>query len=190
MLNIIDIPNGSHGRRRSDAEIDLVVLHAIGEWVVDYTNAGGKGQNYTWHCTDWLRAIGRSCHAFCMPDGRLVREVDSAYKAWHCKGSNSRSVGIEFVLPGVWPYGKFQAAMQGKRDAAYTDAQIRAGAEWVSDRMIEHEIELSIGGNSEAVIRSHSVIAPGLKFDPGVPFPIASFRTVVEQRVMKALGGP
>ena len=167
MLDIVDIPNGAHGRRRQPGEIEGVVLHAIGEWVVDATNLGGKGKGYVWHCTDWLRAIGRSCHAFALPDGRIVREVDSWYKAWHAKGWNSKTVGIEFCLPGVWPYEKFQAAMDGRREEAkYTRAQLDSGAEWARARGVEHSFPIS-----RDTVWTHRSIDPARKKDPGVIFP-------------------
>lgn len=172
---IVDIPNGSHGRRRREGEVDQVVLHAIGEWVVDATNLGGKGRGQVWHCTDWLRAIGRSTHAFVLPDGLVVREVDSWYKAWHARGHNSRSVGLEFVLRGVWPWNKFQAAMRGERDdAAYAPAQLRAAEDWVRARAIEHDFRLT-----ELSVRTHRQLDPERKLDPGDVFPLDDFLAAV-----------
>ncbi len=174
-MNIIDIPNGAHGPRREEGQIEILVWHAIGEWVVDSTNAGGKGKGYVWHCTDWLRAIGRSTHGFALPDGRIVREVDSWYAAWHAKGWNMRSVGLEYVLPGVWPYARFVEAMKvGHPRAIYTGSQLRAGAEWTRARMLEHGVEL-LPDN----ITTHHDLAPTLKWDPGVPFPFEEVRTMV-----------
>lgn len=153
----------------------MVVLHAIGEWVVDSTNLGGKGRGYVWHCTDWLRAIGRSTHAFVLPDGLIVREVDSHYKAWHARGHNSRSVGIEFALRGVWPYHKFQAAMRGERDdAAYTPAQTQAALSWVRARAAEHAFRLT-----EHSVRTHQQLDPERKLDPGSIFPLGTFLSAV-----------
>ena len=168
---IIDIPSGHHGRRRENHEIQGVVLHAIGEWVVDATNVGGKGNGYVWHCTDWLRAIGRSCHAFVLPDGRIVREVDTRYKAWHARGFNTAYCGIEFALPGVWPYGKFQKAMDGLRpEASYTEAQIKAGVEWCRARALEHDFQIT-----NETVRTHQQVDPGRKKDPGAIFPLDEF---------------
>lgn len=172
MLRIVDIPNGAHGRRRRPGEITGITLHAIGEWVVDATDAAGGGKGRIYHCTDWLRAIGRSTHVFALPDGRGVREVDSWYKAWHAAGYNTSTVGIEFVLAGVWPYEKFQKAMEGRRpEAVYTDAQIAFGVEWCQARSVEHGFPLT-----DETVRTHASRSPGRKKDPGVIFPLADFR--------------
>lgn len=171
-MKIIDIPNGAHGPRREPGAIDRIVWHAIGEWVVDGTNVGGKGRGYVWHCTDWLRAIGRSTHAFALPDGRIVREVDSWYAAWHAKGWNMRSVGLEYVLPGVWPYARFIEAMKvGLAAAVYTGQQLRAGATWTAERMAEHEVAFE-----PESITTHHDCSPKVKWDPGVPFPFEDVR--------------
>ena len=74
-MNIIDIPNGAHGPHR--AKVEGVVLHAIGEWVVDNSNLAEGGRGRIYHCTDWLRAIGRSCHVFALPDGRGVLSLEA-----------------------------------------------------------------------------------------------------------------
>lgn len=176
-MNIVDIPNRHHGReRRSDEDIRGVVLHAHAEWVVDTNGDGGKGMGYIWHCTDWLRAIGLSCHAFVLPDGRIVREVDSGYKAYHAGDYNHRSVGLEFVLGGVWPYVEFQEAMDGRRpEARYTDAQIEAGAEWVRARSVEHSFPLT-----DETVWTHRGIDPGRKKDPGVMFPLERFMGMLQ----------
>ena len=133
------------------------------------------GKGFVWHCTDWLRAIGRSTHVFALPDGRGVREVDSWYKAWHAKGFNSRTVGIEFVLPGVWPYGKFIAAMDGEREAAYTTKQIAFGADWCRARSLEHGFPLT-----HETVRTHRQVDPERKHDPGVIFPLEAFLVMLE----------
>ena len=174
-VKIVDIPNPHRGTQRSNDTIEGVVLHGHGEWVVDANDAAGQGRGCVWHCTDWLRAIGLSCHAWALPDGRIIREVDSRFKASHAAGYNRRSVGIEFVLEGVWPYDDFQEAMDGNRpEAAYTDAQIRSGAEWVRARSREHGFPLT-----DETVWTHSGIAPGRKRDPGVIFPLAEFRALL-----------
>ena len=174
-LTIVDVPSGYHGPRRRHGEIDLVVLHAIGEWVVDATNIAGQGKGWLWHCTDFLRAIGRSTHAFVLPDALIVREVDSWFRARHARGHNSRSVGLEVVLRGVWPYHKFQAAMRGERDdAAYTPAQIRVAEDWVRARAIEHDFRLT-----EYNVRTHQQLDPDRKLDPGEIFPFDDFLAAV-----------
>lgn len=157
-VTTIDVPNGSHGRRRD--VVDGIVLHGIGEWVL-------SNGDYI-HCTNLLQALGLSAHAIALPDGRIVRQVDTWYVAWHCKGHNTRTAGIEFALAGTWDHDAFEDAMQGRRHAAYTDAQLDVGAAWCRARSVEHEFPVSN-------VRTHAQLDPGRKFDPGVPFPLERF---------------
>jgi N-acetyl-anhydromuramyl-L-alanine amidase AmpD len=166
-MRIIDIPSTHKGGRRV---VTGVTLHAIGEWLVDDGDAAGGGVGRIYHCTDWLRATGVSTHVFALPDGRGVREVDSWEKAWHCKGFNTSTVGIEFVLAGVWPYGEFIEAMKGTRNATYTDEQIAFGVEWCQARSREHGFELTA-----ETVRTHAQRDPDRKRDPGIIFDYPGF---------------
>jgi len=171
VLNLIDIPNANHGAQRGPGEIDLLVIHGHGEWVVDLNNDGGLGRGRIWHCTDWLRAIGLSVHAWCLPDGRIVREVDSWRKAFHARAFNRRSIGMEFAVPGVWTYDKLQRAWRtGHPAQLYTDLQLEAGVEWFRARAVEHDIP-----RAAASVRTHRQLDPGRKTDPGIQFPLESF---------------
>jgi N-acetyl-anhydromuramyl-L-alanine amidase AmpD len=170
-VTIIDVPNSNHKRRPAGREIEYLVIHGHGEWVVDGANDGGLGKGRVWHCTDWLRAIGLSCHAWCLPDGRIVREVDSRLKAFHAKSVNSISIGMEFVVPGVWTYGKLHRAWEtGIPSVLYTDEQFEAGVEWFRARCVEHGIP-----KRRSSIRTHRELDPQNKIDPGVQFPLDRF---------------
>jgi N-acetyl-anhydromuramyl-L-alanine amidase AmpD len=167
---MIDIPNTHHGPRRQPGAIDLFVIHAHAEWVVDGGNDAGGGAGRIWHCTDWLRAIGLSVHAWCLPDGRIVREVDSWDTAWHAKGFNERSIGMEFVVPGVWTYDKIHAAWTTGTPGLYSGLQLEAGIEWYRARAREHGIPLA-----PEALRTHHDLDPTRKVDPGRQFPFADF---------------
>lgn len=168
-MNVIDIPNAHHGDRKP-VPLDTLVIHGHAEWVVDANNDGGRGRGEIWHCTDWLRAIGLSCHAWCLPDGRIVREVDSWKKAYHAASWNSRSIGMEFVVPGVWTYEDLQTAWKTGAPNLYSEAQYHAGLDWFLARAREHGIP-----RIASSIRTHWQIAPGLKVDPGRQFPLERF---------------
>lgn len=159
-MNIIDVPNGSHGGARK--KVEGVVLHAMGEWVL-------SGGDYV-HSSNLLQGLGVSAHAIALPDGRIVRQVDSWYVAWHAKGHNARTVGIELALEGTWDFASFENAMVGTRPERYTDEQIEAAAEWCRARSVEHGFPL----NAETV-RTHSALDPDRKSDPGAIFPYQEF---------------
>lgn len=102
-----------------------------------------------------------SAHYVVDEDGRVIRMVDEADRAWHAGAShwreiddvNSASIGIEIVNPGHdYGYRPFPEAQ--------VDAVVRLVAE-IKDR---HEITR---GN----IVGHSDIAPSRKRDPGELFP-------------------
>jgi len=170
-MTIVDVPNSNHGRKRLPNEIQFFVVHAHAEWVVDLNNDAGLGKGRIWHCTDWLRAIGLSCHAWCMPDGRIVREVDSWRKAFHARGFNRVSIGMEFVVPGVWTYDKLHRAWDsGEPAELYPDIQIEAGLDWFRARADEHDIP-----RTTSTIRTHRQLDPQRKLDPGEQFPWPAF---------------
>lgn len=170
MLDIIDVPNSNQKARKTGVSIDTLVVHGHGEWVVDQANDAGGGKGRVWHCTDWLRAIGLSVHAWCLPDGRIVREVDSWRKAFHAGGWNSRSIGMEFVVPGVWTYDEIHRAWETGEPDLYTEAQFNAGLEWYLARASEHGLP-----RAAKTMRAHWQIDPGRKVDPGRQFPLERF---------------
>lgn len=102
-----------------------------------------------------------SAHYVVTEEGRVVRMVDEAKRAWHAGASwwrgtsdvNSASIGIEIVNPGhEWGYRPFPRA------------QIEALIPLVHDIMARHRITR---GN----VVGHSDIAPARKQDPGELFP-------------------
>jgi len=66
-----------------------IVIHAMGEYIdtepVDY------------HAVDWLRKLGLSAHAFITPSGVVIRGRKDAQGAYHAKGYNAGSLGVEFL---------------------------------------------------------------------------------------------
>lgn len=102
-----------------------------------------------------------SAHYVVTEDGKIVRMVDEAKRAWHAgvahwrgiSDVNSASIGIELVNPGhEWGYRPFP------------DAQINALIPLVHDIMQRHRITR---GN----VVGHSDVAPARKQDPGELFP-------------------
>lgn len=91
---------GSYRKARSSRKINYVVIHATGgpsrdpEWHF-------KGHDLEWtvkHFTTRKRLT--SAHYVVGRDGRIVQLVKDRYIAWHAKGFNHNSIGIEMVNNG------------------------------------------------------------------------------------------
>lgn len=123
-------PNYNEGR---SGDIDLVVLHT--------TEGSGKGAE-AW-LTDPRSRV--STHYLIMEDGESVRLVDDADTAWHCRGYNQRSVGIEFA---------------GYHDRLLNPVQIVEGAELMEYLLGQHDL-------AEDDIKPHSELDPTRRKDPG-----------------------
>lgn len=145
-------PSPNAGKRRGDAEPDLLILH--------YTGMGTGQAAEDWLCMPESHV---SCHYIVHEDGGIVQMVREADRAWHAgAGSwfgrddlNSFSIGVEIVNPGH-----------------------EAGCPLFPDRQIEQVVALSrdicARWNIAAErVLGHSDVAPGRKIDPGECFPWA-----------------
>ena len=65
-----------------------IVVHAMGEFI---------NNKPAWA---FLESIGLSAHIFVTPSGVIVRSRKDRQGAWHAKGFNTDSLGIEFLVPG------------------------------------------------------------------------------------------
>ena len=133
---------------------DLIVLHAMGEYI--------EGEPDLW-APAFLDKIGLSAHALVTPDGNIIRCREDYEGAWHAKGHNKNSLGIEFLVQGVHTYGSF---MERIKTNYLTAPQYEAGLEQVRNWMKIHHI---------TNIKTHSELSPGRKFDPGQGFPLVTF---------------
>jgi N-acetyl-anhydromuramyl-L-alanine amidase AmpD len=161
--------------RRADETVELAVLHAMAETVIDTDGeAGDAGQRYG--AREWLELLGISAHGLVTPDGRLVELVDPAARvAYHAKGFNSRTVGVEFLVAGAHDYASFlraigvdpvrKKAIDPPPASPFTEAQYAAGGFWLAGR-----------GLPWSAVRDHAELDPGRKHDPGPLFDRARLR--------------
>jgi N-acetyl-anhydromuramyl-L-alanine amidase AmpD len=128
-----------------------IVVHAMGEYIKDPDPI---------FAPDFLEKYGLSAHALIVPNGDVMMCRDEQAGAYHAKGYNTDSLGVEFLVSGVHDYGSFLDTI--KTDYI-TSEQWIAGiwlvSQWASKWGIERDM-----------INRHSDISPGRKVDPGAGF--------------------
>ena len=115
----------------------------------------------------FLDLIGLSAHALVKPNGDIVVLREDNEGAYHAKGFNTDSLGIEFLVPGQATYGQFLRSIEQPWVAKN---QLLAGARWVAEWMSRWNI---------TQIRGHCDVDPARKKDPGQGFPWAQFRELL-----------
>jgi len=131
----------------------LLVVHAMGEFIVD-------GQKH-YHAVEWLDHLELSAHVLAAPDGTRFRCRKDAEGAYHAKGFNMDSLGIEVLVPGEHDYASFLEAI---KHPYVSDAQYSAVLEQCRKWLDAYQIER---------VARHCDISPGRKVDPGAGFPWA-----------------
>jgi len=126
-----------------------IIVHSMGEFI------NNKGVIYG--ARDWLKYLGYSAHILVTPSGTLIRCRTDFEGAYHARGHNTASLGIEFLVQGEHDYGTFLKAI--KKDWV-TEAQMEMGAIKIREWMDKFHI---LSGE----VRRHSDISPGRKVDPG-----------------------
>lgn len=127
-----------------------IVVHAMSEFF--FINSE------TMTARDFLDGIKLSAHALVHPNGDITRCRADDQTAYHARGYNKNSLGIEFLVPGENSYAEFIDTLSTNW---VSKAQYESGVElcnqWISDH------------GSQMVIR-HSDLSPERKVDPGNGF--------------------
>lgn len=142
------------GSRRNNPK--LVVVHCMGEYILDPQPI---------HAVDFLAKLGLSAHALVEPSGDIYICRDDDQGAYHARGYNTDSLGIEFLVVGHHTYGSF---LEKIKSPYVPDEQFEAGVEAVKSWVETYDIPMV------KVVR-HSDISPGRKVDPGAGFPWDKF---------------
>ncbi|MEE8388713.1 MAG: peptidoglycan recognition family protein [Acidiferrobacterales bacterium] len=132
-----------------------IVVHAMAEYI--------ESDPHDYHAVDLLRKMEISAHAFVTPSGVIIRSREDDTGAYHARGFNTDSLGVEFLVPGVHTYTSFIDAIKRKY---LTTSQYQAGVQLIQDWRVRHGI---------AAIDRHSDLSPGRKSDPGKGFPWERF---------------
>jgi len=133
---------------------DRVIIHAMGEYI-----------NKT-HASEFLENIGLSAHFLICPNGDIIKTRKTTTIAYHAKGHNRNTVGIEVLVEGNWDYVGF---IDKIKENYVKPEQLEALIE-LTNGIIEHyDIK------PDSVLR-HSDIDPDRKQDPGKGFPWEYFK--------------
>ena len=124
-----------------------IVIHSMAEFIK--LDSGPK------HAYAFLKDIGLSAHALICPDGTVIRCREDNQGAWHAKGHNKDSLGVEILVRGKHDYASFINTI---KNSYMTFDQHCACVELLRDWCNKHDI---------ASISRHSDIDPKRKKDPG-----------------------
>ena len=108
---------------------------------------------------------GLSAHGLIAPNGDTYVCRDDDQGAYHARGYNRDSLGVEFLVQGHHDYGSFIEAI---KSPWVSEEQLEAGIAAVKGWVDAYHIP------RDRVVR-HSDISPGRKVDPGAGFPWEDF---------------
>jgi len=154
---IIDYPL-SKGALLQDP--NQVINHAMAE----YLFYEGKWR----HATEFLDMIGLSAHILIAPSGNIYKCRGNTQGAYHAKGHNVDTLGVEWLVEGEHDYESFVTAIQ---EPYLTDIQLNNGCDYIRKEWVE-----GLGILNHTM---HSRVDPKRKVDPGFGFPWFSYFSTV-----------
>lgn len=158
------------GRGWHGGPVRRLVVHSMAEYVVNKDAKAGPVGRVAAHV--WLGATGLSAHALIRPDGTVCECVPLNQRAYHARGFNDRTVGVELLVAGDHDYGSFAQALGWDLDGwaavpeidrppqPYAPEQYSSLAWWLE----RAAAELGLGWDA---VTSHDRLDPTRKFDPG-----------------------
>jgi N-acetylmuramoyl-L-alanine amidase len=150
------------------SQIDLVVIHCTEVPTLELSREFGERVLYAGSGT------GNSGHYYIDRDGSVVLYVRPDRIANHVRGYNPRSIGIELVNTGRYPY--WRDSKHQAMDEPYLEAQIAALIGLLRQLQLELPTLRYIAGHEdldteqEAAVDDPTVLVPR-KRDPGPLFP-------------------
>ena len=159
------------------SQVDLVVIHCTEVPTLELSREFGERVHYAGSGT------GNSGHYYIDRDGSVVLYVRPERIANHVRGYNPRSIGIELVNTGRYPY--WRDSKHQAMDEPYPDTQIEALIGLLQQLQLQLPALQYIAGHEdldteqETAVDDPAVLVPR-KRDPGPLFPWA--------RVMESVG--
>jgi N-acetyl-anhydromuramyl-L-alanine amidase AmpD len=151
----IHLPRPRPNEISGQNEPDTIIIHAMAEKILDPEPLDA---------VEFMRKYGYSAHSVIYPDGKNVRCRQDNEFAYHAKGYNRNSLGIEVLVPGEHDYASFLEAI--------------AKPDWVTEAAFQKLVYQTKEGLSLYPIKRvarHSDLSPGRKLDPGKGFPWGDF---------------
>lgn len=149
-----------YGKSRPIGSINNIIIHAMmNQFEVD---------SRVFYAPEYLDYIGLSAHFYVHPYGDITASVPIDRIAWHAKGFNEYSIGIEFLVPGIH-----------KASDTLDNFHERINSEWVSPQQLYAGARLVSFLKMivpDCGISRHSDLDPGRKKDPGNGFPWEDFK--------------
>lgn len=130
-----------------------IIVHSMAEYILDPNPQ---------HAADFLEGYGLSAHALINAEGVVYVCRKDTQRAYHARGHNKNSLGVEFLVPGEHNYASFIEAI--KQPGWVSDEQLDAGITWVGNWIRSWDIDIG-------TVMRHSDVSPGRKVDPGEGFP-------------------
>lgn len=140
-----------------------IIVHAMGEYI--------RTRTRVYSAPEYLAFDGTSAHVFVKPEGVLIRGREDLEGAFHAKGFNVDTLGIEFLVPGEHNYSTFLEAI---KEDWVSEVQYENGAAQCAKWMRKFGIE--------SILR-HSDISPDRKLDPGEGFKWKEFLERVQSKL-------
>lgn len=173
-------PNFDEGR--GSASIDRIIIHiadvpTVQQVVNTFTNATAK----------------KSSHYLVGQAGEVVQFVSEADTAWHCKGSNQRSIGIEHIAVkrGGADYPRRNGTVQHFDALAPTQLQYETSAALVSSLCDKYRLPVNrttIMGHREADTSTGHTSCPDGNWDWDYFMRLVTSRSCQPQDASQALG--
>lgn len=139
---------------------DRVIIHCMGQFIYDVKT------DRVYYAKDWLDHLGISVHFTIDPDAGILQHRDINSGAYHAKFNNEDTVGLEFLVPGIWYGERFRKRIE---TPYLNDFQYSCGV-WLMQNVLTG---LPLYAHSEVDHRYREGVK--VKVDPGRGFPKDKF---------------
>lgn len=137
---------------------ERIIVHSMAKTIVD---------DKEYSAVAFLKHLGLSAHILISPNGEVMRCRDDEEGAWHARGFNTNSLGVEFLVKGKHDYWSFLKAIETDY---LTNAQFNKGLDVIRNWYQLHDIKH---------LDRHSDVDSKRKKDPGKGFPWKQFRSEI-----------
>lgn len=162
-LRLVNLPS-PHGYNRVQIP-ETVIIHSMARFI--------RHNGRDIFAPYWLYQCEVSAHFLIDTDGTIFQLRETTNPAWHASNFNTDSIGIEFLVDGIFPSNDIQIFYDRiATDGWYTRSQYLAGVSLVGQLNAQYPV---------TKILRHSDVDPTRKKDPGVGFPWEVFLGEVAQ---------